>query len=180
MTIRALLTIAATLATSIATAQYNRERDSQFIVSVGDEMPHFSYTTLDGDELDSDFLHGQVVLLQFVASWCPYSKAQLDDIEAKLWQQYSANSDFMVVCFSEDLPQDTATFRQLIADKGITYPTAFDTDEHIYRLFVTPHGSVTRTIVFGRDGRIAAMFDEHDRRTFRQLRKSIQVALKQP
>lgn len=181
MTIRVLLLIVALLFTlcDTSSAQYDRERNSRFIVSQGDEMPHFSCTTLDGDQLDSDFLRGQVVLLQFVASWCPYSKAQMDDIEAQLWQRYSGTTDLMIIGLSEDIPQDTAEFRQIVAEKGITYPMAFDIDESIYRLFATPRGSVTRTVIFNRDGRIIALFDEHDRRTFRHLRKCIEAELLQ-
>ena len=40
----------------------------------GDQAPHFSAKTLDGEKYTSDSLKGKVVLIQFWATWCPYCK----------------------------------------------------------------------------------------------------------
>lgn len=154
-----------------------RERDSRFIVQVGDELPHFSYITTEGDELDSDFLRGQVVLIHFAASWCPISVTMRDDVQNKLLTKY-ADEELSVLCVNIDEPKDTALFVKMLKEEGITYPVVLDCEERVYRNFVTPKGSVTRSIVIGKDGRIVYMSDEYDRKKAKEINKVVGKELK--
>lgn len=158
---------------------YRRDNDGHFIVGIGDDMPSFSYITLEGDTLDSDFLRGQVCIIQFVASWCPYGKGQMKAIEDLIWRKFSKKSDKLsILGFTEDFPQDTAQFRVLIKEKGISYPFCFDTDERVFKLFATPKASVTRLIIINEEGKIVSMEDEFYRKTLKRTRKTIKQLLK--
>jgi len=158
---------------------YRRDDNGHFIVEVGDYMPSFSYVTLDGDTLDTDFLRGQVCIIQFVASWCPFGKGQIKAVEDLIWRKYNKKSDKLsILGFTEDFPQDTAQFRLLIKEKGISYPFCFDTDERVFKLFATSKASVTRLIIVGEDGKIVSMEDEFYRKSFRRTRKTIKRLLK--
>lgn len=165
--------------------KYARDDSGHFIVAVGDDMPSFEYITLQGDTLDSDFLRGQVCIIQFVASWCPFGKGQIRAVEDMIWRKYGLkkrrgySNDIAILGITEDFPQDTAQFRLLLSDFGISYPFVFDTDESIFRLFVTPKASVTRLIIIDRDGKIVALEDEFYRDTFKRTRKTIKKLLKQ-
>lgn len=158
---------------------YRRDDDGHFILNIGDEMPSFEYVTLDGDTLDSDFLRGQVCIIEFIASWCPFGKGQMKAVEDLIWRKYKGKtSDLSILGFTEDFPQDTAQFRNLIHEKGISYPFCFDTDERIFKLFVTPKASVTRLIIIDRDGRVVSLEDEFYRDTFKRTRKTIKRLLR--
>lgn len=158
---------------------YKRDSEGSFIVSVGDELPSFEFVTLNGDTLDSDFLRGQVCLIQFVASWCPYGRGQMKAVEDLIWRKFKKKySDLTIVGFTEDFPQDTAQFRNLIFEKGISYPFCFDVDELVFKSFVTPHATVTRMILVDRTGRIVALEDEFYRKVLRRTRSKIRKMLR--
>lgn len=167
-----LLIVAISNLATFAQNPYKRDADGQYIVKIGDELPSFSYTTFDGDTLDSDFLRGRPAIIQFVASWCPYSKLQLWAVEDLIWKKYG-DENISVVAFTEDYPSDTANFRQMAKDKGITYQLAFDDDERIFKLFASPKAGVTRLIVVDSNGKIVELEDEFSRKTFKRTRNTI-------
>jgi thiol-disulfide isomerase/thioredoxin len=41
---------------------------------IGQTMPRFNATTMDGQKYTNDSVKGKVVLLQFWATWCPYCR----------------------------------------------------------------------------------------------------------
>lgn len=170
----ALLFSAATL----ATAQIKRERGSRFIVTEGQFAPLFSFVTNEGDTLDADLLRGQVVVLQFAASWCPFSAAQMVDYQKYLWKKHKGDDYFSIYIVCEDTQTGRHDFESLLHEQRINIPYAFDDNEHIYKLFVTPNGSVTRTIVIGPDWKIVSLYDKHTRRGLRKIRHSVDKLLR--
>ncbi len=155
----------------------HRERDSHFIVSVGQEAPRFSFVTSDNDTLDSDLLRGQVLVIDFAASWCPFSPSQMADHQKQLWDKFSHNPNFSMFVICEDFPQDRDAFTEIISTEKIQAPVVFDDAESFYQLFVTPNGSVTRTVIISPDWTIANLQDGHTRRGMRQIRKTVRHLL---
>ncbi len=162
--------------TSPLFSQTPRDRNSVFIVNVGDPAPTFQFV-LDGDTIDTDFLRGNVLLLQFAASWCPFSQAQLLDYQDYIWNKYKGKKDFSVLIICEDEPENRATFIDQQESQNLTMPYIFDTNQSIYRLFATPNGNVTRTIVVDKDWNIAYFHDAHTWKSFRRLRKTLRRML---
>lgn len=160
------------------TLSVRRERNSRFIVREGDEAPTFQIVTNDGDTIDSDILRGQVVVLQFAASWCPFSQAQVVDYQELIYDRYKADANFAMFLICEDVEEDRPTFLSQREERGISIPYTIDSVESIYRLFVTPNGSVTRTVVIGPDWRIVQLHDMHTWRGMHQIRKCVGRLLK--
>ena len=171
-----LMLTAATLTS--AQEKFHRDKDSRFIVEEGQSLPPFSFVTFAADTLDSDFFAQNVVLLQFVASWCPYSASQMKAIERDIWQKYQHLGHLQIYGFSVDEPADTAAFKLWLRDKNISYPFSYDADERIYKLFATAHGTVPRCILVDADGRIAMLSDEFYRRDYKRLRHLIRSMLR--
>lgn len=177
--LRLLLTLFCVALSFLANAQnkIHRERGSRFIVSVGQEAPRFSFVTSENDTLDSDLLRGQVLVLDFSASWCPFSPSQMADHQKQLWDKFSDNPNFSMFIICEDLPQDRAAFAEILSTEAIQAPVVYDDAESFYQLFVTPNGSVTRTVIISPDWTIANLQDSHTRRGMRQIRKTVRHLL---
>lgn len=169
----AFIATAATATAESETMSIRRERNSKFVVAEGQDAPTFQLVTNEGDTIDSDFLRGQVVVLQFAASWCPFSQAQLVDHQDYIYDKYKSNPNFAMIIICEDTEDDRPTFLQQREDNDVRMPYAFDTLESIYRLFVTPNGSVTRTVIIDPDWRVAGLHDIHTWRDMKQIRRCV-------
>lgn len=165
--------IIAALFAADADAQTERDRGGYFIVREGDEAPRFSFVTVDGDTLDSDLLRGQVTVIQFAASWCPFSKAQVIDHQKYIWDKYKDTGRLAMYIVCEDDTADRASFALHLEDNGITIPYGFDENEQVYQLFCTPRGGVTRTVVITPDWHIAELHTYHTWADMRQIRKCV-------
>ncbi len=165
--------LVAAFATDDASAQVKRERGSRFIIPIGAEAPCFQFVTNEGDTLDSDILRGQVVVLQFAASWCPFSQAQLVDQKKYVWDKYGDRESLSMFIICEDIAEDRPTFLRQREENNIDIPYVFDEGEEIYRLFVTPNGSVTRTVIIDKDWKIADLHDMHTLRDLFEIRRMV-------
>lgn len=151
----------------------------QFIVKEGDEAPSFSYVAMDGDTLDTDFMRGRVTLLQFAASWCPFSQAQLLDIQEFIYDKYSSYAEFDIMVFCVDTTENAQSkFKEIIETDGVRLPYSYDRDNHIYNLFSTPKGNVTRSVIIDREWRIVELHDLHTWRNLKQMRRTVKRLLR--
>lgn len=94
------------------------------LVGVGsgpDASPHYEYTTLDGHRLGSDTLRGQVVLVNFWATWCLPCRVEMPLLEQM--QKRHASAGFVIVGLAVDRAS-TASVRAFVEDRGVTYPIA--------------------------------------------------------
>ncbi len=100
------------------------------IISVGRALdldprpaPDFILTTYDGRQLQLSDFRGQVVVLNFWASWCPPCRA-----EAPVLEQASREfRDAGVVIIGIDVWDDDDQAAAFLEEFGITYPNAEDT-----------------------------------------------------
>lgn len=86
-----------------------------------DIVPEFSVTTLDGELLSSSALRGNVVLVNFWATWCLPCRAEMPLLEG-MWKRHAA-SGFMLVGFSTDRTGEGGV-RKFLSERRITYPVA--------------------------------------------------------
>jgi thiol-disulfide isomerase/thioredoxin len=75
---------------------------------VGDVAPDFDLVAQDGSHVKLSSLRGQVVMLAFVTSWCPFSQAEQPHLKV-LAEQY-AGKNVKVVAI--DIKEDDAGFRK--------------------------------------------------------------------
>jgi thiol-disulfide isomerase/thioredoxin len=132
---------------------------------VGDEALHFVAPSdrkpigdvrgqlLDGSEVDLGALHGDVVVVNFWASWCAPCQAEATALE----QVYRDDAGRGVRFLGVDIDDDRASAAAFVRAHHVTYPTVFDQADTIALDFRgLPPNATPTTIVLDRTGRIAA------------------------
>ncbi len=102
---------------------------------VGDPMPAYSATYLDGKPLNLASEKGNVVFLNVWATWCGPCRFETPELQS-LQNQYGA-SGLKVIGVSVDEGADGAAVKTFVNDQKITYAIALDPDSRIANLVQT-------------------------------------------
>ncbi len=140
-----------------------RGNDKRYIEGAGIEetfapadrlaAPDVSGTLLDGDRLKLDSLRGNVVVLNFWASWCPPCRAEADALE----QVHRENKARGVAFVGVAIKDGRSTANSFVRVHGVTYPSYYDQPGRIPQSFsrTLPPNATPSTLILDRSGRIA-------------------------
>ncbi|HEX2677888.1 MAG TPA: TlpA disulfide reductase family protein, partial [Polyangiales bacterium] len=103
---------------------------------VGDAAPELEVTTPEGEKLQLSSLRGQVVVLAFVTSWCPFSQAEQPNL-AKLAHDYAGSKDLRVVIV--DIDQNEEGYRQYLARQDMGAPVYWTASAEAAQAWVPPN-----------------------------------------
>jgi cytochrome c biogenesis protein CcmG/thiol:disulfide interchange protein DsbE len=112
-------------------------------------VPDFVLTTFEGEEIALRDLAGQVVVLNFWASWC----RTCDDEAAELEQAYQIFKDRNVVFLGVDYSDTDRAALAYLEKFGITYPNGPDLRTRISQAFRIR--AVPETYIVAPDGTLA-------------------------
>ena len=145
---------------SLLTAQTPDARG--YIVQVGDTVPSFSLTDVNGQTYTDQSLLGQTYILQFTASWCSVCRKEMPHLEAEAWQPFR-DRNFTLLGVDLDEPKDKVA--AFASQMGVSYPMCPDDNGTVFYSIAAPKSGVTRNVVVDSDGRIAMLtrlFDEEE------------------
>lgn len=125
--------------------------DRGYIVKIGDMCPDFVIELPNGEKTSISDLRGNVIMLQFTASWCSVCRKEMPHIENDIWKVYKDKGLKLYGIDRGESAEVTAAFAKKMA---ITYPLALDEDESIFQKFALKQSGVTRNILVDRNGRI--------------------------
>jgi len=127
-------------------------RDPSIIRSpiVGKAAPSFDLPRLDGaGDLSLASLRGQVVVVNFWASWCPPCRQEHDSLEA-MWSRYRDQGVVLVGVSYQDRSSSALAFRR---ELGGDWPLVQDPGSRTALAYGVT--GPPETFVIGRDGRVA-------------------------
>ncbi|MCB0761082.1 MAG: TlpA family protein disulfide reductase [Flavobacteriales bacterium] len=145
-----------------------------YIVSVGELAPDFEFTLMDGSVHRLSEYRGQVVLLQFTASWCGVCRKEMPHLESEVWQEHREEPFILI---GIDREEEAEIVRKFIDATGVTYPMALDTDASIYNLFARRGSGITRNVLIDREGRIVFLTRLYDEAEFAAMKEQIELLL---
>jgi cytochrome c biogenesis protein CcdA/peroxiredoxin len=123
---------------------------SQIGLEIGNLAPDFETSTDTGEPVSLSDLRGQIVLLNFWATWCGPCRVEMPVFQQQ-FDRYS-NSGFIILAVNNsETVEDVAGFRD---EFGLTFPLAMDEDGTIQNQFSI--FSYPSTFVIDRSGVILA------------------------
>ena len=155
-----LLTFAASLSSS-AFAQHPPD-ERGFIVRIGDVVPDFSLTDLNGTQYSRESLYGKTYVLQFTASWCGVCRKEMPHLETDVWQAFKERQ---FVLIGVDLDEPTDKISEFAQATGITYPIAPDPPGNLFYQIAGQKTGVTRNVIVNDRGEIVfltRLFEEDE------------------
>ncbi len=117
----------------------------------GGLAPGFTLTTFDGRVIRSSDLKGEVVVVNFWASWCTSCGQEASDLEAAFQQYRTSGVVFLGIDYVDTGPQARAYLQQF----GISYPNGPDLGTRISQSFRI--GGVPETYFLDRTGYVATV-----------------------
>jgi len=109
----------------------------------------FTLTDLDHKPWALRQLAGNVVLVNFWATWCPPCRKEMPDLDA-LNKEFRGRG-LIILAISDE---DRATVAPFIAERKLSYPVLLDPGHAVNDLFGVQ--GIPRSFVYDRDGRLAA------------------------
>jgi len=149
--------------------------DYGYIIKIGDKIPEFSTTLINGKTFSNADFKGKVVMLQFTASWCSVCRKEMPFIERDIWQKNKDNKNFVLVGVDLDEPLEKVVNFQ--KDLKITYPMALDPGGKIFGLIAEKKAGVTRNIILDRTGKIVYLTRLYKEDEFAEMVKVIDMLL---
>lgn len=129
-----LLAASATLASAAAT--------------VGTAAPDFTLRTLSGSNMRLQEQRGQVVLVNFWATWCGPCRKEMPHLN-RIADKYKSSG---LVLMGVNVDDNVKNAADLSAKLGVNFPVLLDTDKKVSRLYDL--NSMPSTMVIDRSGRV--------------------------
>ena len=108
--------------------------------------PGFTLESRDGDVVSLEDLKGQVVMINFWATWCVPCRQEMPHLEA-LHQRYNSLGFTLLGVNVEDNPQGATKF---LKDTPVSFPILYDPKNGVSKLYDVV--AMPTTVLVGRDG----------------------------
>ena len=136
---------------------------------VGKPAPDFAAKSDSGRNVRLSELRGQVVLINFWASWCSPCRQELP-LLSKIYTQYRGAGFALLAVNVDDNRKDAESMLKRL---GLKFPTLFDGNKKVAKLYGVD--TMPATLVIDRDGRVRYVhrgyYDGYERKYEQQVRE---------
>lgn len=143
------------------------------LLNVGDKLPYFYVPALTGESISSNELKGNVVLINFWATWCPPCRAEFPLLQKDVYDAIKDNN-FRVMAISRGEESDTV--KNFIDKYKYTFPVYLDEDAKVYNMFASKY--IPRNFVIGKDGKVKWASTGFKKEEFNEMVNLIKKELK--
>jgi len=124
------------------------DEEKSTLVKVGQQVPAFEFSDANGQPKSVADLKGQVIMINFFATWCGPCLKELPHVQTDIFEQYKDHPEFtLMVIGREHTAEEVAKFKQ---DKGYTFNLMADPTREIYSKFASQF--IPRNFLIDRDG----------------------------
>jgi thiol-disulfide isomerase/thioredoxin len=138
------------------------------------KVPEFSILANDGMTYTPDYLKGNVVLLMFWATWCPYCRRAMPHMNHLAYEYANSSFTILGICGGKD----ANAWHNYINEHRIRWPQYLDSDLRMARLFQA-HG-VPNFFLIDKDGYLVAHWTGWNDSITDRVEKLIDHTLAQP
>jgi peroxiredoxin len=110
--------------------------------------PDFTLHAADGRNLRLQELHGQVVLVNFWATWCGPCREEMPRLQA-IYDKYRPSGFVLLGVNIDDDPRNAMNVAQKLK---VSFPVLLDTDKKVSKLYDL--SDMPSTVLIDRDGRV--------------------------
>jgi len=152
--------------------QQKDEAASKALVSVGELAPDFTVTDTENKEFKLSNEKGHLVVVDFFATWCPPCRAELPQLEKKVWQRYQDKGLKVVLVGREHDVNELKEFKQ---KQEISMQVTADPKREVFAKYAK--NEIPRTFVVDKDGKVLFESVGYDKAEFRKMTKLIANSL---
>ena len=163
----------ALLATALLTAAAKPRQDADAKSLEGQPAPVFTLATIQGKDVSLAKEKGNVVVLDFWATWCPPCRESLPHLQAIHADKELADKGLKV--FAVNLKEDKDTAKNYVQQNNLTFPVPLDKVGGVATKYKVR--GIPTTVVIGRDGKIAKVFVGFGQGSEERMRQAIKEAL---
>ena len=117
-------------------------------VQLSTSAPDFTLRSVAGANLRLQEQRGQVVMVNFWATWCPPCRQEMPHLN-RIYDKYRASGFVLLGVNIDDDPRAAA---DLAAKLGVKFPVLLDTDKKVSRAY--DMSAMPATLLIDRDGRV--------------------------
>jgi peroxiredoxin len=119
------------------------------LAQIGEPLPDFELTTLDGLPFRTSDSRGRVIVLNFFATWCGPCQMELPHLQA-IWDEFQSHENFQMLVIGRE--ESDEILHAFLRKNNLTFPVAADPDALVYGQFASQ--SIPRTFLVSADGTI--------------------------
>jgi len=138
------------------------------------KVPYFSILANNGQTYSPEYLKGNVVLIMFWATWCPYCKKAMPHMSTIASEYSNAPFTLLGICGSKD----REAWQNYIQQHQLRWPQYWDSDLRMTHLFGAR--GIPNFFLIDKDGYLVAHWVGWDDSLTSRVQKLIDHALAQP
>ena len=140
---------------------------------IGQKAPDFTLRTNAGKNQKLSELRGQVVMINFWATWCPPCREEMPHLN-RLYDQYRKTGFVLLGVNVDDNAQQA---QDMARELQIAFPVLFDTTKQVSRRYDVD--AMPSTVIVDRDGKVRYIFRGYRPGTEQRYDAAIREMIKQ-